>query len=133
MFQWNDHVDSFYEGLLIKVIVRCTYQGKSDDRCLMLKAQGTHHCKFHVSLQKNYCCWTLCILFNVIFYENISADHFKIMSLLDFHIFLAKCAPGDFLLGITCTYKSIQQALEWLCGDFWFQFFRTNTISKTLH
>lgn len=40
---WNDHLDSFYEGLLIKVIVRCTYQGKSDDRCLMLKAQGTHH------------------------------------------------------------------------------------------
>jgi len=39
---WKDQVDSFYEGLLIKVIIRCTYHGKTDDRCLMLKAQGTH-------------------------------------------------------------------------------------------
>ncbi|KAL9959647.1 hypothetical protein ACROYT_G032987 [Oculina patagonica] len=39
---WNDYLDSFYKGLLIKVMISCTYHGITDDRCLMLKAQGTH-------------------------------------------------------------------------------------------
>ena len=62
-------------------MVRCTYQGKSDDRCLMLKAQGTHHCKFHVPLKF--------LVFQFCFHNDISADYVKIMALLlDFHIFL---------------------------------------------
>ncbi|XP_073229588.1 uncharacterized protein [Porites lutea] len=39
---WNGHLAPFYRGLLIKVIVRCTYGGKTDNRCVMLKAEGTH-------------------------------------------------------------------------------------------
>ena len=30
-------------------MIRCTYRGKTDDRCLLLKAQGTHQCEFFMS------------------------------------------------------------------------------------
>lgn len=39
---WDGNLGPFYKGLLIKVMIRCTYRGITDDRCVMLKAQGTH-------------------------------------------------------------------------------------------
>ncbi len=54
LLQWNDYLDSFYKGLLIKVMIRCTYHGITDDRCLMLKAQGTHQCKFHNRIYQKF-------------------------------------------------------------------------------
>jgi len=47
--QWDGKIQPFYRGLLIKVMFRCTYRGITDDRCVMLKAQGTHVCKYFCS------------------------------------------------------------------------------------
>lgn len=41
-FSWNGNPNSFYRGLLIKVMFNCTYNKQTETRCLMFKAEGTH-------------------------------------------------------------------------------------------
>ena len=61
-------MDSFYKGLLIKVIIRCTYRGQTDDHCLMLKAQGTHQCKFHAFIKTIVVVVASCFFLQFCFY-----------------------------------------------------------------
>ena len=44
--QWDGHLDTQYQGLLIKVLLTCFHvTGKKDENCIMFKAKGTHTCK----------------------------------------------------------------------------------------
>ncbi|XP_074609713.1 uncharacterized protein LOC141863913 [Acropora palmata] len=40
---WDGSLHSFYDGLLVKVLIGCTHRGKTLSLCVMLKAKGTHN------------------------------------------------------------------------------------------